>query len=155
MRWHISNKSLSRKRKAILICYYYCMKKFLSIFVISFILNLVWEYFHSFLYAHYMGGDITFLVLFEASLIDALIITILSVLFLKQSFFQKHSWIIIFVGILISIFIEWFALATGMWVYNSYMPILPFLGTGLTPTIQLGLLGYLSLKLEKIVDKLF
>lgn len=102
-----------------------------------------------------MGGDITFLVLFEASLIDALIITILSVLFLKQSFFQKHSWIIIFVGILISIFIEWFALATGMWVYNSYMPILPFLGTGLTPTIQLGLLGYLSLKLEKIVDKLF
>jgi hypothetical protein len=33
------------------------------------------------------------------------------------------------------------------------MPVLPVLGTGLTPTIQLGLLGYVSMLLAEKINK--
>src|SRR3989344_348856 len=120
------------------------MRKVFLIFLLSFILNLVWENFHSLLYAGYMDGKITEFILLRASVGDAIIITILSLPFMFVPILKGKSWLIIFVGILIAIFIEWYALNTGRWAYNQYMPIIPILGVGLTPTTQLGLLGYLS-----------
>ena len=55
----------------------------------------------------------------------------------------------ILILVAISIIIEHFALSAGRWAYNDFMPIIPFLSVGLTPTIELGLLGYLSFKLEE------
>lgn len=120
------------------------MKKMFLIFLLSFILNLIWENLHSYLYVGYMGGKITEFILLRASIADAVIITLTSFPFVFIPSLKRKSWLIIFIGVLVAIFIELWALDTGRWAYNWYMPILPILGVGLTPTIQLGLLGYLS-----------
>lgn len=125
------------------------MKKILSIFIIAFILNIVWENLHSVFYANYMSGKITELILLRASLVDAFIIVIITLPFVFFSTLKNKSLLIILVGILVSIFIEYWGLETGRWVYNSLMLIIPVLGIGLTPAIQLGLLGYISFKITE------
>jgi hypothetical protein len=119
------------------------MKKIPCIFIVSFLLNLVWENLHSALYVGYQGGKITEFILFRASLGDAVMITVLLLPFLFSPL-KKRSWLIVLFGIILAVFIEWYALRTGRWAYNDFMPIIPFLNVGLTPTIQLGLLGYVS-----------
>ncbi len=124
------------------------MKKIISIFILSFFLNLIWENLHSWLYAGYRGGEITAVILFRAAVVDAIIITLLSLPFVFIAKLKNKSWIIIFVGVVVAIGIELFALRTGRWVYNEYMPLIPILSIGLTPTVQLGLLGYISFYLS-------
>ena len=124
------------------------MKKISLIFIYSFILNAIWENLHVFLYDNYMGGEITEFILIRASIFDAILITIISLPFLYISFFKKRPWCILIIGIIFAIINEWYGLSTYRWSYNSHMPILPFIETGLTPTIQLGLLGYLTLLLQ-------
>jgi hypothetical protein len=99
---------------------------------------------HAALYAGYQGGKITEFILTRASLGDAIMITVLLLPFIYVAWFQKRSWLILILGVILSILIEWYALNTGRWAYNVYMPIIPFLNVGLTPTIQLGLLGYFT-----------
>ena len=123
------------------------MKRLASIFIISFLLNIVWENFHSFLYDNYMGGKITESVLLHATFADAMIITIISLPFIYIKFFKKRDWLIVVVGVVVAIAIEAWALQTGRWAYNSFMPLIPILSVGLTPIIQLGLLGYVSYRL--------
>ena len=115
-----------------------------AVFFTAFGLNLIWENLHSVLYLRYRGGEITEFILLRASLADAVIVFILiQILFLIPAF-SKRPWLVIFGGVVISIIIELRALETGRWAYGGLMPIIPFLGTGLTPTIQLGLLSYLT-----------
>ena len=116
----------------------------LNIFLVSFLLNLIWENLHSVLYTGYQGGKITEFILMRASVGDAVMITVLLLPFLYIVWFQKRGYLIVVAGIVLAILIEWYALSTGRWAYNEYMPIIPFLNIGLTPTIQLGLLGYLT-----------
>ncbi len=123
-------------------------KRIFFIFITAFILNLIWENLHAVLYANYMGGKITEFILLRATLSDAIYIVLITLPFVLLPAFKKWDWLIIVFGLIISILIEYYALSTGRWEYNSMMPIIPFLGTGLTPTIQLGFLGYLSFKLE-------
>ncbi|MBI2634492.1 hypothetical protein HYW82_02370 [Candidatus Peregrinibacteria bacterium] len=126
-------------------------KKIFFIFLLSLFLNFIWENAHSYLYTAYMGGRITETILLRASVGDAVIITLLSLPFIFVPMLKNKSWIIIFAGVLIAIFIELYALRTGRWAYNEYMPMIPIISIGLTPAIQLGLLGYLSYRL--VVDK--
>lgn len=127
------------------------MKRIFLIFSIAFILNLIWENLHSLLYDNYRGGEITQFILLRATFADAVMITVVALPFLFSSFFRKQSWLIVPILLTISIVIELYALETGRWAYNSLMPIIPFLNAGLTPTIQLGLLGYASYKIEEYV----
>jgi hypothetical protein len=120
------------------------MKKISYIFLLSFLLNFVWENLHSALYAGYQGGKITEFILFRASIGDAVMITILLLPFLFVPWFKKRSWIIAVSGVILAVLIEWYALQTGRWAYNSLMPMIPLLNVGLTPTLQLGLLGYFT-----------
>ncbi len=123
------------------------MKKYFLVFILAFVLNFVWENLHSFLYIYYQGGNIGEYVLFRAAFWDAVIILGM-IFFLRLTLFLKNqSWILIFVGIIIAIIVEKFALATGRWQYKDIMPIIPYLNTGLTPTIQLGFLAYLTHKI--------
>ena len=115
------------------------MKKILLIFATAFILNAVWENLHAFLYDNYMGDKITELVLLRATLADAVMITVITLPFVLFPSWRRQNWIIIFVGLVLAIGIERYALLTDKWAYNVYMPIVPFLSVGLTPTIQLGL----------------
>ena len=127
------------------------MKRIFFIFATSFILNLIWENLHSIFYANYMGGNITEFILIRASVFDAILITIILLPFLYVSYFKNKTWLIFVVGIVIAILNEYYGLSTGRWAYNSMMPIIPILNIGLTPAIQLALLGYISFKTEEYV----
>lgn len=127
------------------------MKKIFVIFTVSFALNLLWENLHSLLYDNYMGGEITEFILLRATLADAVMISVLSLPFLFKPFFKRRAWIIIIAGFVLAVGIEWYALSTHRWAYNALMPIIPVLGVGITPAIQLGLLGYMSLKIHEYV----
>lgn len=127
-----------------------------GIFVIAFVLNAVWEHAHAPLYVPFsMGEPLTSFVLFRAALADAAMITALALPPVVFPMRHTQSYRIIIAGIVLGIGIEWYALATGMWAYNTLMPIVPFVGTGLTPTIQLGLLGYIALFTSKRIAARF
>ena len=133
------------------------MKKYFYIFIIAFVLNLVWENIHSIFYLNYKGGEITQFILARASLADTvfiLIITFFAIRFFQKS--AKRKMFIVIMGLFLSIFIERWAFVTGRWVYADSMPIIPLLNTGLTPTIQLAVLGFISfLIVEKTVKSPF
>ncbi|HEY4523113.1 MAG TPA: hypothetical protein VJK73_01940 [Candidatus Paceibacterota bacterium] len=120
------------------------MKKSAAIFFLAFALNVVWENLHSFLYSAYMGGTITEYILVRASLFDALLVMFIVLPFIYVRALRERAWLIIAIGILIAIGNEWYGLGTGRWAYNSLMPIVPLLKVGLTPALQLGVLGYVS-----------
>jgi hypothetical protein len=117
------------------------MKKRLSfIFLSAFALNLAWENLHAQLYAGYQGGQITAWILVRATFWDAVIVTALCALALLLPR-RGRPWFVLGGGLAASIGMEKWALATYRWAYASDMPIVPFVHTGLTPTVQLGLTG--------------
>lgn len=124
------------------------MKKILLIFIIAFALNFIWENLHMVLYDNFRGGPISRFILFQASVADAFYIVLLALPFLYLKFFKERRWLIIILGICLAVLNEWFfGLYLGWWQYAPSMPIIPILKTGLSPTIQLGILGYTSLVL--------
>jgi hypothetical protein len=125
------------------------MKNIFLAFIFAFVTNAVWENLHSFLYLHYKDGPITETILLRASFWDAVIIILMIAPFIYFDSLKKRTWFIAVIGVVVALIIEWHALGTGRWAYNSLMPIVPFLNTGLTPTIQLGLLGYVAYKFHK------
>ena len=131
------------------------MKRLLLIFSYAFALNWIWENLHSYLYFHPNGEPITQYMLLRATLFDAIFITVLSVFFLKIAYFRERKWHALIFGFIAAFFIEKYALETGRWVYNSLMPIIPLLQTGLTPTIQLGILSYVVFSIVDRKNKLF
>ncbi|KKR21274.1 MAG: Membrane protein [Parcubacteria group bacterium GW2011_GWE2_39_37] len=128
------------------------MKKWNIVFGSALILNFIWENLHSALYLHYKQGAITEFILLRASLVDAIIIILLVGIFLFLGLLPKYDWLIIITGILVSVNIELWALATERWAYSPAMPILPILDIGLTPAVQLGLTGYLAYHLGFRID---
>ena len=122
-------------------------KKLVFIFLLAFVLNLVWENLHAVLYYLPSGGPITQGMLFRATLIDAIFITLLSLPFIFLAWFSRRVWLVIPVGIFVAITIEFRALFSNRWAYTEAMPIIPFLDIGVTPTIQLGSLAYLIYKI--------
>ena len=119
------------------------MRKLAVIFLAALAANFLWENLHASLYVHYQGGEISEWILVRAALFDAVSITVLGFLFLRIRFLRERLWLAFVIGIVFAISLEWWAFATGRWAYQSSMPIIPFIGTGLTPTIQLGLIAYL------------
>lgn len=114
----------------------------------AFLLNWIWENAHSVLYLGYQGGAIRPVILFEAALIDALLIS--GLVLVAHRFKLQTSAFVIIGGLLLSFVIEIWALQTGRWQYNELMPIVPFINVGLTPFIQLAVTGFLTQKLCKI-----
>jgi len=120
------------------------MKKTVLIFVSAFVLNLIWENLHSVLYLNYQGGTITELILLQATLWDAIFISIICLPFVTYPKIKYPKFWIAISGLILAVLIEKFALATGRWAYDPSMPLIPVLNIGLTPAIQLGLSGFLS-----------
>jgi hypothetical protein len=129
------------------------IKKLLIIFIYAFALNWVWENLHSFLYVHYRGGGITQWVLLRATLFDAVFITILGAIFAGAVYLRNRMWLAAVFGAVAAIGIELYALSSGRWAYNSYMPVIPLLRVGLTPTIQLGILSYAIFRMLHLENK--
>jgi hypothetical protein len=124
------------------------LRTIFAVFISAFFLNLIWENLHSFLYVHYKGGEITEFILLRATLSDAVYISLAAILILIYSRKRVVVWLSVLALLILSIVIERLALGSGRWAYNSLMPIVPILHTGLTPTIQLAILGYLSFRLS-------
>lgn len=120
------------------------MRKIIIIFTIAFLLNAVWETLHSVLYASYQDGAISSFILLRAALFDAIVISIFAFPFLLYEKLKNRRWLFALFLVAFAVGLEEWALATNRWVYTEFMPIIPFLGVGLTPVIQLGLLGYIS-----------
>jgi hypothetical protein len=116
------------------------LRKTVVIFFVAFATNYVWEHLHSLLYTSYHSHSITELVLLRASLVDAILILLITLPFLSVKSSNRGAFFIIPVGILVGILIE-------QWQYNQLMPIIPFIQTGLTPTLQLGILGYVAYRI--------
>jgi len=121
-------------------------KKLFLIFITGFLLNFIWENLHSYLYFHPNGEMMTQGMLLKATLFDSIFITLLAILFIKAAYFRDRKWYVLPIGIIVAILIELSALKTGRWAYNEFMPIIPLINIGLTPTIQLGILSYLIFK---------
>ena len=126
------------------------MTKIILFFIIAFVLDVVWQNLHVFLYDNYKGGEITQFILLRAVLFDAVAMVVIALPFLLLPQLKAYDWSIIPVGVVASIGIEYWGLWTGRWAYNSLMPIIPILQTGLTPTIQLGLISFVSLWLTEL-----
>lgn len=122
-------------------------KELFLIFILSFLLNWIWENLHSHFYVHYKNGPITQLILLRAAFVDAVFITVLGVFFLKFSYLGERLWIGSIVGIVSAIFLELYAIKNNRWAYKKSMPIIPLLNIGLTPTIQIGFIAYIVFKL--------
>ena len=126
------------------------INKLLQVFLLAFVLNLVWENLHAVLYYLPSGEPITQRMLFRATFIDAVFVTLLSLPFIFVTWFSRRLWLVIPAGIFVAIIIEFRALLSNRWAYTEAMPIIPFLYTGLTPTIQLGFLAYLIYKVVRV-----
>lgn len=120
-------------------------KKLIPFFVLAFGLNWTWEILHSALYLNYRGGTITSFILFRAAIADAAMILIL--VFLAQKLPLNKSVFVFAAGLVLAVVIELLALKAGRWEYNALMPVIPFIKVGLTPTVQLAVIGYLAQKL--------
>ena len=128
-------------------------KKLSLVFFLAFISNWIWENLHSVLYFHPSGEPITQIMLAKATLFDAVLITIIGLIFILIPYLRARIWLSMVIGIVAAVVIELQALALGKCAYTASMPIIPFLNIGLTPTIQLGLLSYLIFKLLKLTEQ--
>ena len=54
--------------------------------------------------------------------------------------------VVALLGALFAVVVEWTALATGRWSYTDRMPVVPVLGVGLWPALQLALLAPVSVR---------
>jgi len=119
------------------------MKRIIVILLSAFFISYLWENLHSVLYLNYQGGTISELVLLRASLAGTLIV--LALIYLSYLLGKKYRSIFIFIaGVIVAVLIEKWALGTGRWIYAANMPIIPFLNTGLSPTLQLGITALIS-----------
>lgn len=122
--------------------------KLLAVFGFSFVLNFLWEHAHYVLYAHYKGGPITSGILLHATVVDAVIITLVGASLCFVPYLRQRGWLPLFILVLVAVGIELWALNTGRWAYQATMPLLPLIDTGLSPTMQLALTGWLSFTLS-------
>jgi len=112
-------------------------------FLAAFFLNLIWENLHASLFYLPSGAPITELLLLRSTFFDAVIITALAAIFIKISPLRRHPLYLIFFGVLIAVALERYAISHGRWAYLDSMPVIPIINTGLSPTLQLGLLSYI------------
>jgi hypothetical protein len=132
-------------------CYTSFVKKISFIFVVALVLNFIWENMHAPLYGAYQGGQITEFILLRASLFDAFLISIILLPVIFSPSLKNKSVFIVVVGVIIATINEWYGLSTARWTYNGMMPIVPLLHIGLSPFVQLGVLGYVTYKIYLFV----
>lgn len=131
------------------------------VFIFAFLLNFLWESLHS--PAYYMEGYSTdfnsyLRMLLVASSIDAIIIVAvflgISLMIRDTNWLFKHDKIYYLIssvlGLVIAAITEFKSVyLQGKWDYNELMPVVPFIGIGILPLLQLMILIPLSFWLAK------
>lgn len=124
----------------------------LKIFLIALVLNAIWEFWHVRFYtsAGTFQGTMPYpWFLIYAICWDAIFITVvyLGMALLKHSLYWiktisfADALIVLFVSMATAVYVERRSLRMGKWAYNATMPLVPLLGVGLTPFIQLAFLS--------------
>lgn len=106
---------------------------------LAFILNLLWEFWHSQFYTSVLGHSVSWPFLVTASFLDVLLVWL--IIFVAEKIYKSYL-IVIFLGFLAAVFNEKMALWFHLWQYNSKMAIVPLLKIGLTPVLQMTLLPF-------------
>jgi len=128
------------------------------IFIFSYLLNFVWESFHSvFLFNGHNFESIRYVPMIGyVSMIDGLLILgmylIVSLLWRNVLWIKKinrvQSIVFVILGLIIAGWIEYRAVfLLQRWSYNSLMPIV--FGIGLSPLVQLSVTGILAIWFTK------
>tara|TARA_Y100000310_G_C20651084_1_gene799505 strand:+ start:1055 stop:1483 length:429 start_codon:yes stop_codon:yes gene_type:complete len=136
------------------------IKKLISIFIISFVLNAIWELLHYQLYFD-LSGVSKYPHLLLATFTDAIIITIIFIIISFKNKDKNLKWInkpkkldyiiMIISGLIVAIFIELRALRIERWAYKPIMPTI--LGIGLSPLLQLATTGILTILILTFLNK--
>ena len=123
----------------------------LWVFVFAFFLHTWYELFHSYLYIDFPELDYLLIVviIFVSAMADSFIslwLLFLATLLRGGKWDWSAPWdkgiaaLVVVVALLAQAVGEWFATTTGRWAYNQHMPVVPGLGVGLTPLLQMPLL---------------
>ena len=138
------------------------LKKLSILGLVVLILNIIWEFSHSFLYIMPKSIDMSEISqyphLIAASFGDMLIILcIFTIVSLKN---RNFTWIkspskfdyllIVFLCLAIAVFIEVINLNLGRWAYTAAMPTI--FGIGISPLIQLASTGVISLIILSYIE---
>lgn len=120
-------------------------------FVLAF--NTIWEFSHAPLYTpeSFTRGHTETLVWATAGdvMYLAILYGVIALLFKNRAWGReplvRHIVMFATLALVLAWFIEWKADVSGKWTYTDAMPLVPALGVGLTPFIQLAATGLLSL----------
>jgi|SRR3989344_1107660 len=123
-----------------------------SISIVGLALNFLWENLQAPLYAGYTGFIQHLSICSMATLGDLTIILFMyiysSLIFKDVLWFQnlslKSVLSLLIIGVIVGVGIEKWALLTDRWTYGYNMPIIPLLGVGLTPVLQMIILPILT-----------
>ncbi len=125
---------------------------YLYLFIVAFAVNWIWEVSQTF--AFDMNGVSTGKMLLFctfASVIDG-IVTVL-IFWLLRKFIEELGWKFFLaaavLGALTAVFFEQTAFNFNLWSYDEEMPVIPVIGTGLLPLVQLTLLVPLAIFISK------
>ena len=120
---------------------------------IAFGLNLIWEIGQMFAYQSKPGGG-WFETLFFCSLASVVDAAATLAIYVFLRFLMKPDGAMFYLsaavlGALCAVGFEWFAFRFGLWSYSEQMIVLPVIGVGLLPFVQLTLLVPLTIWLAK------
>ena len=126
------------------------------ILVIGFLVTLIWENAQGILYVDYRGFVEHFWACFVASVIDALVILLVYLvlaLLYRDLYWPRRNTsvryvVVALIGGVLAVGFELWALAVGEWSYAPLMPVVPGLGVGLSPLVQLMVLPVLTYHLS-------
>lgn len=131
--------------------------------IVSFILHFCWEFMHYGLYRGYEEWSGGTPVYWLATMGDVLYT--LGAFALVSAIKKSYEWIagativdylmLVTLGVLIALFVEYKGIALDRWEYVSEMPIIPLLGVGLSPVLQMALLLPLTVFITQQANRLF
>lgn len=128
------------------------MKFYTALFATAFGLNWIWEIAQTF--AFDMSGVSTGKMLLFctfASFIDGVVTA--AIFWLLRRFIEVVYWKFYLaaavLGALSAVFFEYLAFTFNLWSYGEEMPVIPGIGTGLLPLVQLTILVPLAIFISK------
>ena len=119
------------------------------VFMVAVALNFPWEMLQARLYEMKTGRPAAWLQCFQASLGDALLVTVILVLgawilgtidWFRRPGWRGYTWILVS-GAILAVALEWTSVhVLKRWSYKPAMPLLPGLEIGLVPIAQMVIL---------------
>ena len=126
----------------------------LRLFIVAVGINFIWEMAQMPLYRNMPFDDPqSWWFCFRASLGDGVIVMIIWAI--GAALFRAYHWyrplgrlgapVLLLSGAVIAVAIEIHAISAGRWAYSELMPIVPAVGVGASPFVQLLILPWLSM----------